>query len=162
MRALPPLRRRRRRGPIAAGIGAIAAAAVGTLVVVSDDPVATSAAPNVEVSDVVVTQAPPGGVSVLSFTVRNRSNQDDALVAVTTPVAANASLHATRDVEGRAEMQPVAQIAVAPGQTRELGDATSHIMLLDLHEALEPGLTVQVELRFARAEPMDVDATVTA
>lgn len=162
MRALPQVRRGR--APVAAVVGAIAAAAVaaGTLVVIRNDPTSTSATVALEVSDAVVTRAPSGGVSVLSLTVRNRSNHEDALVAVTTPVAADVSLHATHEVKGRAEMQSVDEIAVGAGQTRELGDETSHVMLLDLYESLEPGVTVKVELRFARGEAVDVDATVTA
>ena len=98
----------------------------------------------------------------MSFRVHNLSAQDDALVGVRTTAADAATLHAIRTVDGREIMQSVDEIAVAAGETRDLGDGTSHIMLVDLRQQLEPGVRVRIELEFVHAAPVDIDGVVTA
>ncbi len=143
---------------------AVVAVAVGACLVASsrDEPLRLSASPNVEVSQVAVSQGPLGGLSVVSFRVHNLSVQDDALVGARTAAADDATLHVIRTVNGREVMQSVDEIAVAAGETRDLGGGTSHIMLVDLREQLEPGVRVRIELEFVHAAPVDVDGVVTA
>jgi copper(I)-binding protein len=143
---------------------AVVAVAASALVVVSSRDRSTQlpASPNVEVSHVAVSQGPTGGLSVVSFRVRNLSAQDDALVGVRTTAADDATLHTIRTVDGREIMQSVDEIALAAGETRDLGDGTSHIMLVDLREQLEPGVRVRIELEFVHAAPVDIDGVVTA
>jgi periplasmic copper chaperone A len=162
--ALPhPRRARHVRQTWVVSAAAVAVAAGAFLVASSrDEPVRLSASPNVEVSHVAVSQGPPGGLSVVSFRVHNLSVQDDALVGVRTAAADDATLHAIRTVGGREIMQSVDEIAVAAGETRDLGDGTSHIMLVDLREQLEPGVRVRIELEFVHAAPVDIDGVVTA
>ena len=62
----------------------------------------------------------------------------------------------------RRSCETVDEIVVGGGETRTLGDGTSHIMLLDLHQRLDPGGRVRIELQFERAAPIDLDAVVTA
>jgi copper(I)-binding protein len=150
-------------GAAAAAVAVIAvAASVGVVASSRDDARSLSASPNVEVSQVAVSQGPTGGLSVVSFRVRNLSAQDDALVGVRTTAADAATLHAIRSVGGREIMQSVDEIALAAGETRDLGDGTSHIMLVDLRQQLEPGVRVTIELEFVHAAPVDIDGVVTA
>ncbi|HMK12203.1 MAG TPA: copper chaperone PCu(A)C [Acidimicrobiales bacterium] len=152
-----------RSGVIVAAV-AVVALAVSAFVVASrsDDEVRLVASPSVSVSEVAVRQGPPGGLSMVSFKVRNLSTRPDALVGARTAVADMATLHALRTVDGREIMQSVDQIALAAGETRDLGDGTSHIMLVDLRQQLEPGVRVTIELDFVHAPPVDVDGLVVA
>jgi len=144
-------------------VGLVAAILVAmAIVVTSRDDVRLSPTPKVEVSDVAVMQAPTGGISVVSFRLRNLSAEEDALVAVHTDAAGAATLHTLRDVDGRSEMRSVDEIVIDAGSTRQLGDGTSHIMLLDVRQGLHTGGRVHIELEFARAAPVDVDGVVTA
>jgi copper(I)-binding protein len=162
--ALPhPRRVRHLRRVWLAGAAVVAVAASGVVVASSrDEPARLSASPNIEVSQVAVSQGPPGGLAVVSFRVHNLSAQDDALVGVRTTAADAATLHAIRSVGGREIMQSVDEIALAAGETRDLGDGTSHIMLVDLRQQLEPGVRVTIELEFVHAAPVDIDGVVTA
>jgi copper(I)-binding protein len=162
--ALPrPHRARHTRRVLAASVAVVAIAASAVVVASSrDESRPLSASPNVEVSHVAVSQGPTGGLSVVSFRVHNLSAEDDALVGVRTTAADGAALHSIRTVGGREIMQSVDEIAVAAGQTRDLGDGTSHIMLVDLRQQLEPGVRVRIELEFVHAAPVDIDGVVTA
>ncbi len=158
-----PRRARHARRTFAALVLVVAVAASATVVASNrDDARLLSASPNVEVSQVVVSQGPTGGLSVVSFRVHNLSAQDDALVGVRTTAADGATLHSIHTVDGREIMQSVDEIAVAAGETRDLGDGTSHIMLVDLRQQLEPGVRVRIELEFVHAAPVDIDGVVTA
>ncbi len=159
MHALPRTKPRRW---IAAAAAAVAAAVAGVVFAPRADGPGSSAAPRVEVSHVALSRAPTGGISVVSFRLHNLSANEDALVGVVTDAAGDASLHTVRTVDGRTIMRAVDEIVVAGGETRDLGDGTSHIMLLDLRERLDPGGSVHIELQFARAAPIDLDAMVTA
>ena len=139
-----------------------AAAAAIVVFVARPDNARLSAAPAVEVSDVALSRAPTGGISIVSFRLHNLSASEDAVVGVVTDAAGSASLHTVRTVDGRRVMRSVDEIVVAGGQTRTLSDGTSHIMLLDLRQSLDPGRRVHIELQFARAAPIDLEATVTA
>ena len=157
-----PHRSRRRRLAVLASVAVVAVAASAFVAAARDGSPPLSASPIVEVSRVAVSQGPTGGLAVVSFRVHNLSVQDDALVGVRTTAADGATLHAIRTVDGREIMQSVDEIAVAGGETRDLGDGTSHIMLVDLREQLEPGVRVTIELEFVHAAPVDIDGVVTA
>ncbi len=158
-----PRRSRHALRALAASVAVVALAASAAVVASSrDDSRPLSASPNVEVSQVAVSQGPTGGLSVVSFRVHNLSAQDDALVGVRTTAADGATLHSIHTVDGREIMQSVDEIAVAAGETRDLGGGTSHIMLVDLRQQLEPGVRVRIELEFVHAAPVDVDGVVTA
>ncbi|HTN80702.1 MAG TPA: copper chaperone PCu(A)C [Acidimicrobiales bacterium] len=145
-----------------AAAGAAAVFAATAFVLVSrHEPSHLSAAPGVAVSQVAISPGPTGGLSVVSFRVHNLSAQPDALVGARTTAANDATLHSLRNVEGRDIMQSVDQIAIAGGETRDLGDGTSHIMLVDLRQRLDPGVRVTIELDFDHAAPVDVDGVVT-
>ena len=97
-------------------------------------------------------------VSGAYFTVTNDGDEDDALVAVSTPDAAQAQLHTTESEAGGTSgtMKQVARIPVAAGGTARLTVGGYHVMLVRPTRALAVGDRVPVRLRFASGTVLDV------
>ncbi len=102
----------------------------------------------------------PMGVAYLSIT--NRGKEPDTLIAASTPAAARVEMHQTTIADGMARMRPVDGIAIAPGATVKVEPGGTHLMLVDLRTALEPGKKVPLELVFRRAGKVIVQLTVEA
>ena len=95
----------------------------------------------------------------LYFTIVNRSGQDDALVGVSTEVAATAELHRSHMEGDVMKMEPVpgGRVEVPAGQTVTFAPGGLHVMLMGLKAPLKAGSTFEVTLHFERAG----DVTVT-
>jgi copper(I)-binding protein len=98
--------------------------------------------------------------SALYVTVRNHGSEPDALLAVSSEVAASGVLYETLARESTTVRQPQKQFDIPAGSTLEMKPGKSHIVLLGLTQALSPGETVPVQLIFQKAGPMSVDALV--
>lgn len=92
------------------------------------------------------------------FTVTNDGDRDDALVAVSTPDAAQTQLHTTESEAGGTSgtMKQVARIPVPAGGTARLTVGGYHVMLVGPTRALSAGDRVPVRLRFASGTVLDV------
>ncbi|MFN8018367.1 MAG: copper chaperone PCu(A)C [Acidimicrobiales bacterium] len=87
--------------------------------------------------------------SVLRMEVRNGASTADALVAVATPVATGASIHRTEiDAEGRSSMAPEPRVPIPARSTVTFAPDGLHVMVTGVHERLEVGDEVPVELTF--------------
>jgi copper(I)-binding protein len=96
-----------------------------------------------------------GRPGVVYLTLRNSGAQDDALVAVATPVAKRAELHAHRKIGGVMRMLQVKSIPIPAGKAVALAPGGYHIMLMQRTVALKKGT------RFPLTLTMKSGATAT-
>lgn len=124
-------------------------------------PAAARAQPAVTVESAWARATPPRattGAVYLSLT----SPQGDQLTGVSTPAAAEATLHRMTNEDGVMRMREVDGIDLPAGQTVTLAPGSLHIMLTGLKAPLRQGETVPVHLTFRTAPPLDVAARVEA
>lgn len=106
---------------------------------------------------------PPGAsVGVVYLAIRNSGSISDRLVGAATPIAAEATIHETREVGGVMEMRAVDAVDIAPGKTVRLEPSGLHLMLTGLKRPLRPGMRFPVRLRFERAGKLTVMVLVRA
>lgn len=108
--------------------------------------------------------APPGsGSGAVYFTVVNTTGADDRLLAVTSPAAERAELHAMVEHDGMMRMEPFQDgMPVPAGERTELAPGGRHVMLMGLTGPLAVGDTVELTLRFETAGERTLSATVVA
>ncbi len=106
---------------------------------------------------------PPGAsVGVMYLAIRNEGSKPDRLLGATTPIAAEATMHETRDAGGVMEMRAVGAVDLPPGKTVRLEPSGLHLMLTGLRRPLRAGMRFPVRLRFARAGSLTVLVVVRA
>jgi periplasmic copper chaperone A len=126
-------------------------------------PVATAgsnsgSAPIVVTNAYVREPAPPTDAAAAYFTVYNTTAQDDTLRSVTSGAGATSVLHSIVD----GQMTAAAQGAVIPAHgSLVLSTGQGHV-IEQLFGKLLPGQTVNLELVFAKAGPIDITAPVIA
>jgi len=98
------------------------------------------------------------GAAYLS--VLNDGAEVDRLLAVATPIADRASLHATIMDDGIMKMRPVKAIEVHPGEPAVLKPGGVHIMLMGLRQPLKEGATFPLTVSFEKAGPVEVQVLV--
>jgi len=77
-----------------------------------------------------------------------QSSEESRLVAVTTPAARSAEIHASEQKQGVMHMHALDAIALPAGQRVELKPGSFHIMLVGLTRALSAGDTVPLTFTF--------------
>ncbi len=77
-----------------------------------------------------------------------QSSEESRLVAVTTPAASSAEIHASEQKQGVMHMHALDAIALPAGQRVELKPGSFHIMLVGLTRALSAGDTVPLTFTF--------------
>ena len=77
-----------------------------------------------------------------------QSSEESRLVAVTTPAARSAEIHASEQKQGVMHMHALDAIALPAGQRVELKPGGFHIMLVGLTRALSAGDTVPLTFTF--------------
>lgn len=97
---------------------------------------------------------------VAYMTVVNKSNSDDRLVAVSTPVAATAEPHKTTDENGVMKMLPADAVEVKAGSEVVLKPGGYHVMLMHLKAPLIEGQTFPMTLTFEKAGKVEVTVKV--
>ncbi len=106
---------------------------------------------------------PPGAaVGVAYLTIMNTGALPDRLIGASTPISAQAQLHATRDVGGTMQMRRVSVLLLPPGKTVLIAPGGLHIMLLGLKKPLIGGTRFPLTLRFEHAGSLTVEITVRA
>jgi len=92
------------------------------------------------------------------------SSEDAALVAVASPAAGVAEIHAMKMEDGVMKMRPLPRLELPAGKPVKLAPRGSHIMLMDLKGQLKPGdvlpLTLKVEGKGGKAQSVEVRARV--
>lgn len=112
----------------------------------------------IEVQQAWSRAAPQAHTGVLYLTVT--ATKADRLVGVDTAVADRAELHESRMENGVMTMRAIDGAPVTPGKPLTLMPGGLHIMLINLHRALNAGDTFPVTLHFANAGAVALTALV--
>lgn len=108
--------------------------------------------------------ARPAGKAIPSAAygvIHNRGTRADTLLEAASPQARRVELHETvRDTAGRMRMQKLERLVVPAGDSVVLRPGGLHLMLYELQQALRPGDTLQLRLRFAQAGWQQVQCPV--
>lgn len=94
------------------------------------------------------------------FTIKNNSDEDDALVKASAPVAGMVALHEVVTVGAETKMQPIDKIDVPAGGETQLKPGGLHVMLEELTQDLKEGDTYTLTLEFESGLTLDVEITV--
>jgi len=94
---------------------------------------------------------PAAAVAAVYFSITNSGATADALVAVSTPIAAKVELHESRNVQGVIEMRELPSVPCPAGATVNSEPGGLHVMLVGLNRPLMAGTTFPVTLRFRDA-----------
>lgn len=84
----------------------------------------------------------------------------DRLVGVSSPVAEVAEMHETSMAGGVLRMRTIATLPLAAGQRIEFAPGGYHIMLINVHQPLQAGSSIPLELRFEKAGRVHLEAEV--
>ena len=102
-------------------------------------------------------KAPNGAVYL---TLVNRGSVPDRLIAVATPVAERAQMHAHTMDNGVMKMRRLDAIEVAPGSPTVLAPGGLHVMLFKVDHPLEEGMRFPLTLTFEHAGSLTVEVEV--
>lgn len=94
--------------------------------------------------------------------IRNKGAEPDRLVAVESPVSPKVEIHETREVDGVAQMRPVASVEIPAGGEAVLGPGGYHLMLTGLKEGFAQGDQIPAVFVFERAGRVEVELSVEA
>jgi periplasmic copper chaperone A len=109
------------------------------------------------------TRATPGGARVgvgYVKAIRNAGTAPDRLVAVESPVSPRVEIHESREVDGVAQMRPVAAVEIPAGGEVALAPGGYHLMLTGLSAPFVQGQSVPATLVFERAGRVAVELSV--
>ena len=107
-------------------------------------------------------RATPGGstVGAAYLEITTADGVADQLISASTPVAGRAEVH-THIMDGEVmRMRRVDGLELKPGTSVVFGPHGHHLMLLDLKQPLKEGDLVKLTLTFAKAGPIEIEATV--
>jgi copper(I)-binding protein len=107
-------------------------------------------------------RATPPGASVAAVYAQVVAHEADEIVAVSSPAAARAEIHTTSETDGIMSMRPVPSVTLPTGIPVKFESGGLHIMLIDLHEPLTAGQSIDVTLTFKNAAPATVSASIHA
>lgn len=137
------------------------AARIGQAAPAELPPMTVGTTPGIVVRDVFVVPMPPGITTTAAYLkLSNAGPQDMRLVAVMTPVAANAELHTHASEGGVMRMRRVAEIVVPAGGETTLAPGGLHVMLFGLKQTLTAGDQVALTLVFADGSRLAAEAMV--
>lgn len=126
----------------------------------------TAAAHDTKLGDLTIAQpwarATPGAATAGAayLKIENHGQQDDRLVAASTPAAGKVELHVHAMDNGVATMREVKAIDLAAHATVELKPGGLHIMLMDLKQPLREQENFPLTLTFEHAGSVEVEVQV--
>lgn len=89
------------------------------------------------------------------------SDQNDQLVAITTPIAGSVTIHAVEtDNEGVSRMIEVNALDLPSGEPVTLAPGGMHLMLMGLSEKLEEGTELPLTMTFESGARMEINVPV--
>ena len=95
------------------------------------------------------------------FEIDNRGSADDRLLSASSPGAASVELHQTMpDMSGMIGMTAVAQVTCPAGSSVVFAPGGYHLMIMGLSRQLTAGDTLELDLVFAHAGTIVVQAAV--
>lgn len=98
--------------------------------------------------------------AVFYVEIANAGSTDDALTAISTPLAGMPMLHETVVTDGVATMPHVSRVPVPAGSAVSLAPGGYHGMLMGLTAALAEGETFPMTLTFERAGEVTIDVGI--
>lgn len=104
--------------------------------------------------------AGPAKTGAAYVTITNGGAETDRLIAVTTPVAKKAAVHAHTMDGGVMKMRPVEAVEVNPGEPTVFMPGGLHVMLMGLKAPLVEGNTFPLTLAFERSGIVEVRVRV--
>lgn len=137
----------------------LAAAAIAALASCSG---ADDAPAEIQISEAWARATVPGQTGGAAYlTIANRGDGADRLVGVSTPAAAESSLHSSSNDGGVMRMRALADgLAIPAGATVRLQPGGNHIMLTGLSRPLAKGGSFPLTLRFERSGERQVKVSV--
>jgi copper(I)-binding protein len=115
---------------------------------------------NIQIDHVWSRAAQAGHEGVIYMTITNQG-PPDTLTGITTPIAAEATLHQSTNDHGVMKMRPVGPLPIAPGKPVTLEPGGFHIMLSGLKQSLNQGDHFPITLSFAKAGQVTTTVAVT-
>lgn len=94
------------------------------------------------------------------LSIMNMGKESDQLIAISSPIAASAMLHKSKDENGVMKMEMLDKLEIPAGATIDIVPGHMHIMLTNLNALLKLGDHVPLELTFKKSGKMSVDAIV--
>lgn len=116
----------------------------------------------IEVRDAWARTALPGENGAVYLTLHNYNAMDDSLTGVTADVAESAELHKSMLNHDVMEMNMLASVPLAPGETVEFAPGGLHIMLVNLAQELKIGEIIEITLHFEKSADLPVSVHVKA
>jgi periplasmic copper chaperone A len=107
-------------------------------------------------------RATPGGATVGAayLEIKTAAGVDDTLVSISSPIAGRVELH-THLMEGDImKMRRVENLPLKSETSTVLQPRGDHVMLMDLKQPLKEGDLIKLVLTFAKAGPLEIEATV--
>jgi copper(I)-binding protein len=102
-----------------------------------------------------------GAESAAYFTITGAPDQPDSLLEASSPDAMSVELHeVTADASGMMGMHPIDRLDIPAGGTIELKPGSYHLMVMGLTKELAVGGTLELELVFADAGTIVVQAEI--
>ena len=123
---------------------------------------APAQAADIELIQPWVRVTPGQRTGALYLTLHNGGSESDRLVAVSTPMAQRADLHASVEEDNVVRMQKIDGIELSPGGSVPMESGGLHIMLVGLDPNVKPGSSLPVTFRFQRAGDIVISAPVLA
>ena len=107
-------------------------------------------------------RATPGAAKTgaVYLSITNTGKTADRLIAVSTPVAAQAETHTMKMENGIMEMRPLGPVTIEPGKTFAFVPNGNHIMLVGLKAPLKEGNTLPLTLTFDHAGTREVTVSI--
>lgn len=115
----------------------------------------------IQIQHAYVRAVPPGQPNSAAFmTLHNKGNSANAVVAAASPAAEVVELHTHVMDEGMMKMRKIERIDVPASGMTELKPGGLHIMLIGLKQQLQPGMKVDLTLKFADGSEQMITAPV--
>lgn len=99
-------------------------------------------------------------IGAVYFSIRNQGLTPERLQAVELPDGGRAMLHSSAMQDGIMRMRPLDAVEIPAGGEVALLPGAMHVMLTDLPGPLRKDANLRLVLRFERAGPVEVRATV--
>jgi len=95
------------------------------------------------------------------FTLKNTGENPDTLTGISSPLAAIAMLHESKEVVGVMVMEYVDRLSVPAGGKAELTPGSQHVMMMQLTKPLKRGEVFPLTLSFEKAGDVTVFVDIT-
>ncbi len=107
------------------------------------------------VEDPWVRMVPPVSVTTAGyFRMCNKTDADNALVAVSSPAAKVVEMHTVEESNGASTMKQIQSVEMPAGSCTEFAPGGRHLMFIDLVNPLNKDDKVAVTLRFKNGEEL--------